>query len=52
MCRSEQPIDNDSISKISLFCNVKKESVIPALMLNQFMKFLHYILNMVWMKLS
>ena len=31
MCRSEQPIDNDSISKISLFCNVKKESVIPAL---------------------
>ncbi len=31
MCRSEQPIDKDSISKISLFCNVKKESVIPAL---------------------
>ena len=34
MCRSEQPIDKDSISKISLFCNVKKESVIPALNAN------------------
>tara|TARA_A100001011_G_scaffold78844_1_gene81470 strand:- start:4572 stop:6182 length:1611 start_codon:yes stop_codon:yes gene_type:complete len=31
MCRSEIPIDKDSISKISLFCNVKKDSVIPAL---------------------
>ncbi len=31
MCRSEMPIDKDSISKISLFCNVKKDSVIPAL---------------------
>ncbi len=31
MCRSERRIDIDSISKISLFCNVKKESVIPAL---------------------
>ena len=31
MCRAEQPIDRESISKISLFCNVKKESVIPAL---------------------
>ena len=31
MCRSERPIDKDSISKISLFCNVKKDSVIPAL---------------------
>ncbi len=31
MCRSERPIDKESISKISLFCNVKKDSVIPAL---------------------
>ncbi len=31
MCRSERAIDKDSISKISLFCNVKKDSVIPAL---------------------
>ncbi len=31
MCRSERLIDKDSISKISLFCNVKKDSVIPAL---------------------
>jgi len=31
MCRSERPINKDSISKISLFCNVKKDSVIPAL---------------------
>ncbi len=31
MCRSEMPIDKESISKISLFCNVKKDSVIPAL---------------------
>ena len=34
MCRSEKPIDQDSITKISLFCNVKKESVIPALNAN------------------
>ena len=34
MCRSERPIDKDSISKISLFCNVKKDSVIPALNAN------------------
>ncbi len=34
MCRSERPIDNESISKISLFCNVKKDSVIPALNAN------------------
>ena len=31
MCRSERIIDRDSIAKISLFCNVKKDSVIPAL---------------------
>ena len=31
MCRSERSIDKESISKISLFCNVKKDSVIPAL---------------------
>ncbi len=31
MCRSERVIDKESISKISLFCNVKKDSVIPAL---------------------
>ena len=34
MCRSERSIDPDSISKISLFCNVKKDSVIPALNAN------------------
>ena len=34
MCRSEKPIDQESITKISLFCNVKKESVIPALNAN------------------
>ena len=34
MCRSERPIDKESISKISLFCNVKKDSVIPALNAN------------------
>ncbi|MDC2979778.1 CTP synthase [Pelagibacteraceae bacterium] len=34
MCRSERIIDKDSISKISLFCNVKKDSVIPALNAN------------------
>ena len=31
MCRCEKKIDDDSIKKISLFCNVKKENVIPAL---------------------
>ncbi len=34
MCRSERDIDDESISKISLFCNVKKDSVIPALNAN------------------
>ncbi len=34
MCRSERQIDKESISKISLFCNVKKDSVIPALNAN------------------
>ena len=34
MCRCEKKIDNDSIKKISLFCNVKKENVIPALNAN------------------
>ncbi|MBS56651.1 MAG: CTP synthetase [Rickettsiales bacterium] len=31
MCRSEKNIDKDALEKISLFCNVKKESVIPAM---------------------
>ena len=31
MCRCEKEIDEDSLEKISLFCNVKKDSVIPAL---------------------
>ena len=31
MCRCEKNIDRDAIKKISLFCNVKKENVIPAL---------------------
>ncbi len=30
MCRCEKQIDLDSLNKISLFCNVKKENVIPA----------------------
>ena len=30
MCRCEKKIDLDSLNKISLFCNVKKENVIPA----------------------
>ncbi len=34
MCRCEKKIDQDSLEKISLFCNVKKESVIPALNAN------------------
>ena len=31
MCRCEKKIDQDSLKKISLFCNVKLENVIPAL---------------------
>ena len=31
MCRCEKKIDKDAIEKISLFCNVKKESVIPSM---------------------
>ena len=31
MCRCEKEIDEDSLEKISQFCNVKKDSVIPAL---------------------
>jgi len=31
MCRCEKEIDQEALDKISLFCNVKKESVIPAL---------------------
>ena len=34
MCRCEKEIDNDSLNKISLFCNVKKNNVIPALNAN------------------
>ena len=34
MCRCEKKIDQDALEKISLFCNVKKESVIPALNAN------------------
>ena len=31
MCRCEKQINQDAVEKISLFCNVKKEDVIPAL---------------------
>ena len=31
MCRCEKQINQDALEKISLFCNVKKEDVIPAL---------------------
>ena len=31
MCRCEKKIDSEALKKISLFCNVKKENVIPAL---------------------
>ena len=31
MCRCEKDIDLDALQKISLFCNVKRENVIPAL---------------------
>ena len=34
MCRCEKKIDEDALKKISLFCNVKKENVIPALNAN------------------
>ena len=34
MCRCEKEIDEESIEKISQFCNVKKDSVIPALNAN------------------
>ena len=34
MCRCEKIIDEDALKKISLFCNVKKENVIPALNAN------------------
>ncbi len=31
MCRCEKNIDSEALKKISLFCNVKKENVIPAM---------------------
>jgi len=34
MCRCEKNIDSEALKKISLFCNVKKENVIPALNAN------------------
>ena len=34
MCRCEKNINNEALRKISLFCNVKKENVIPALNAN------------------
>jgi CTP synthase len=34
MCRCEKNIDKDALKKISLFCNVKQENVIPALNAN------------------
>ena len=34
MCRCEKEVNIDAIKKISLFCNVKKENVIPALNAN------------------
>jgi len=34
MCRCEKDINDDSLEKISQFCNVKKNSVIPALNAN------------------
>ena len=34
MCRCEKKIDNEALKKISLFCNVNKENVIPALNAN------------------
>ncbi len=34
MCRCEKEINDDSLEKISQFCNVKKDSVIPALNAN------------------
>ncbi len=34
MCRSEKEINEESLDKISQFCNVKKDSVIPAMNAN------------------
>jgi len=34
MCRCERSIDKEALKKISLFCNVKKENVIPAMNAN------------------
>ena len=34
MCRCDKNIDTEALKKISLFCNVKKENVIPALNAN------------------
>ena len=34
MCRCEKSIDQEALKKISLFCNVKKENVIPAMYAN------------------
>ena len=34
MCRCEKSIDQEALTKISLFCNVKKENVIPAMNAN------------------
>ena len=34
MCRCEKSIDQEALKKISLFCNVKKENVIPAMNAN------------------
>ena len=34
MCRCERSIDQEALKKISLFCNVKKENVIPAMNAN------------------
>ena len=34
ICRSERSIDQEALKKISLFCNVKKENVIPAMNAN------------------
>ena len=34
MCRCEKKVGSEAINKISLFCNVKKSNVIPALNAN------------------
>ena len=31
MCRCEKDISDEALNKISLFCNVKRQNVIPAL---------------------